>query len=41
MTQVKYEYEEPWWNDTDRGKPKNLEKDLSQCHFVQHKSRMD
>jgi hypothetical protein len=20
-----------WWNDTDRGKPKNLEKNLSQC----------
>jgi hypothetical protein len=26
------------WNDTDRGKPKNSEKKLSQCH---HKSHMD
>jgi hypothetical protein len=30
---------EPWWNSTDRGKPKNLEK--IQCHFVRHKSHMD
>jgi hypothetical protein len=22
---------EEWWNDTDRGIPKNLEKTLSQC----------
>jgi hypothetical protein len=26
------------WNDTDRGKPKDWEKNLSQCHFVHHKS---
>jgi hypothetical protein len=24
---------ESWWNDTDRNKPKNSEKSLSQCHF--------
>jgi hypothetical protein len=29
------------WNDIDRGKPKNSEKNLSQCHFGQHKSHMD
>jgi hypothetical protein len=27
-----------WWNDCDRGKP---EKNLSQCHIVQHKPFMD
>jgi hypothetical protein len=26
------------WNNTDRGKPKDSEKNLSQCHFVHHKS---
>ena len=30
-----------WWNDTDRGKLKYWERNLSQCHFVQHKSHMD
>jgi hypothetical protein len=25
----------------DRGKPKNSEKNMSQCHFVHHKSHMD
>jgi hypothetical protein len=29
------------WNDADKGKPKNLEKNLSQCYFVNHKSHMD
>jgi hypothetical protein len=32
---------EQQWNDTDRGKPKDLEKNLSQCHLVHHKSHMD
>jgi hypothetical protein len=29
---------EPWCNDTDRGKLKDWERNLSQCHFVHHKS---
>jgi hypothetical protein len=29
------------WNETDRGKPKNSGKNLSQRHFVHHKSHMD
>jgi hypothetical protein len=36
-----YEYREPWWNDIDRGKSKNLKKNLSQCHFVHQKSHME
>ena len=32
---------EQWWNDTDRGKPKCWEINLSQYHFVHHKSHMD
>jgi hypothetical protein len=36
-----YEYGEQRWNDIDRGKPKNWEKNLSQCYFVHHKSHMD
>jgi hypothetical protein len=29
---------EQWWNYIDRGKPKDSEKNLSQCHFVHQKS---
>jgi hypothetical protein len=29
------------WNETDRVKPKYSEKNLSQYHFVNHKSHMD
>jgi hypothetical protein len=41
IPQVLYDYGEPWWNDIDRVKPKILEKNLSQCHFVHKKSHMD
>jgi hypothetical protein len=39
--QMIHEYGEPRWNDIDRGKPKNSEKNLSQCHFAHHKSHVD
>jgi len=29
---------EQWWNDTDRGKLKCWEKNLSQCHYIYQKS---
>jgi hypothetical protein len=32
--------EQPW-EDIDRRKPKDLEKDLSQCHFALQKSHVD
>jgi hypothetical protein len=38
---VIYEYGEPQWNDIERGKMKNVEKNLSKCHFVNHIARMD
>jgi hypothetical protein len=38
---ILYTHGEPRWNDTDRGKPKHSERNLSQCHFVHHKSQMD
>jgi hypothetical protein len=32
---------EQQWNEIDRGTPKYSEKNLSQCHFVNHKSHKD
>jgi hypothetical protein len=32
---------EQWWNDTDGGKPKYWERNLSQRHFVHQKYHMD
>jgi hypothetical protein len=29
------------WNEIDRGKPNYTGKNMSQCHFVHHKSRID
>ena len=29
---------EQWWNDTDSGKPRYWERNLSRCFFVYHKS---
>jgi hypothetical protein len=36
-----YDDVEPQWNETDREKPKDSGKNLSECHFVNHKSHMD
>jgi hypothetical protein len=36
-----YEYGQPWWNDTDRIKPRCSERNAAQYHFVHHKSHMD
>jgi len=30
---------EHWWNETDRAEPKYSEKNMTQCHFVRHKSQ--
>jgi hypothetical protein len=40
IPQVILEYGEPWWNDIDRGKPKNSEENVAQCYFVHHKTHM-
>jgi hypothetical protein len=38
---MKIQVMEHQWNETDRIKPKYPRKNLSQCHFVHHKSHMD
>jgi hypothetical protein len=30
-----------WWNGTDREELKYSERNLSQCHFVHHKSHVE
>jgi hypothetical protein len=40
IPQMIYKHREARWNDIDRGKRKDYEKDLYQCHFVHHKSHM-
>jgi hypothetical protein len=41
IPQMIYEYGERRWNGIDRENAKNLEKNLSQCHFVHYKSHTD
>jgi hypothetical protein len=41
IPQVIQEYGEPQWIDIDSGKANNLEKNLSQCHSVHHKSHLN
>jgi hypothetical protein len=36
IPQMIYEYGERWWEDIDRVKQKNSEKNLFQCHFLHH-----
>jgi hypothetical protein len=36
-----YQCGEPWWNDNDKGKPMNSERNLSHCHFGHHKSHVE
>jgi hypothetical protein len=38
---VPFQVVEHRWNETDRVNPKYSEKNLSQCHFVHHKSHMN
>jgi hypothetical protein len=32
---------EQWWNDVYWREPKNSEKNVSQCHFIHHKSHKE
>jgi len=32
---------EHWWNDSDRGKLRHWERNLSKCHFFHHKRHVD
>jgi hypothetical protein len=41
IPQIIYEYGELRWNDIDRGKSKNSDKNLFQCHFIYHSFHMD
>jgi hypothetical protein len=41
VSQAILEHVEPWWNNIGRVIPKNSEENLSQCHFVHHKSHID
>jgi len=41
ILQMIHEYGQPRWIDSGRRKPKNLEKTLSQCHYVHHDSHTD
>jgi hypothetical protein len=41
ISQVIYKHREPRSNGIDRGKSKNSEINLSQCHSVYHKSNME
>jgi hypothetical protein len=41
MLQMKYEYGELRWNGIVRGKPKDFDSNMSQYHFVHHKSNIN
>jgi hypothetical protein len=41
IPQIIYEYGEPWWNDTGRGKTEELGEKPTPGQSVHHKSHMD